>query len=158
MFKLVQRALVEGASRTGFRVVEFSVQSNHIHLLCEAKDRVQLTRGLQGLLIRIARSINRKLERRGRVFADRYHDRVLKTPSEVRHALVYVLQNVKHHRQGGAGRSRAWWLDSCSSAPRFFGLEGTPDLVRPHTWLLRIGWQRAGPISLDSVPKVRRPV
>ena len=152
MFKLVQQAVVDGASRPGFRVVEFSVQSNHIHMLCEGKDRVQLTRGLQGLFIRIARSINRKLERRGRVFADRYHDRVLKTPSEVRHALVYVLQNAKHHR--GNGAVGAWWLDSRSSAPQFFGLQGSTEVARPHTWLLKVGWRRAGPISLDTKPKI----
>ena len=52
VFKLVQRALVDGVSRQGFRVVEFSVQSNHIHLLCEGKDRVPEWTRCKGRLCR----------------------------------------------------------------------------------------------------------
>ena len=49
--------------------------------------------GARGLSIRVARAVNRHLERRGKVFGDRYHPRSLTTPREVRTALVYVLQN-----------------------------------------------------------------
>ena len=68
-YRVVRGALDRGAARFGFRLIEFSVQSNHLHLLCEARDRRALARGLQGLLIRIARGLNRLLGRRGRVFA-----------------------------------------------------------------------------------------
>ena len=155
-FTAVRRALVAGAGRPHFRVIEFSVQSNHIHLICEGKDREALARGLQGLFIRIARGLNRQLGRRGKVFADRYHDHVLKTPSEVRNALSYVLHNARHHA-AEAGRKLGWrWLDRCSSARIFHGLEAASSLPLPHTWLLQVGWKRAGPISIDVVPGSRR--
>ena len=32
--------------------------NNHIHLLCEATDRRALSRGLQGLFVRIAKALN----------------------------------------------------------------------------------------------------
>jgi hypothetical protein len=132
-------------------VVEFSVMSNHLHLICEADDRNALARGLQGLFIRIARRLNRHLGRRGRLFADRYHDRVLKTPREVRSALAYVLNNARRH---AAQRGRFYardWLDLCSSAPEFFGLI-KPWLPRARSWLLGTGWKRAGPVSMCEVP------
>src|SRR5262249_22714935 len=73
----------------------FSVQSDHIHLLVEADEPAALVRGMQGLAIRVAKSVNRALKRCGAVWADRFHARTLRTPREVRNALVYVLNNVK---------------------------------------------------------------
>ena len=62
-------------------------------------------------MIRIARVLNKLWRRRGRVFADRYHDRILKTPREVKNALVYVLANGCGASNGWRWRSRArlWW-------------------------------------------------
>ena len=92
LFATVRRGLSQ-ASRGGLRLVEFSVQRDHVHLLVEAVDVRVLSRGIQGLAIRIARAVNRVLRRRGRVWIDRFHARALRTPREVRNALVYVLQN-----------------------------------------------------------------
>src|SRR5262249_53338714 len=72
------------ASRRGLRLLEFSVQGDHVHLIVEAADRRALSRGLQGLAIRLAKAVNRVLGRRGRVWGDRFHARALKTPREVR--------------------------------------------------------------------------
>jgi putative transposase len=57
--------------RDGCRVVHFTVQSNHLHVIAEARDAMALARGVQALSIRIARAVNRVLGRRGPVFADR---------------------------------------------------------------------------------------
>ena len=54
-------------------------------------------RGIRGLAIRIARAVNRAWLRRGRVWGDRYHAHSLRSPREVRNALVYVLQNFRKH-------------------------------------------------------------
>jgi putative transposase len=87
VFPVVRKALAAGRERFGFRLVHFSVQSNPLHLIAEARDRRALQRGIQGLSIRVARVVNREFERKGRLFADRYHARALKTPREVRLAL-----------------------------------------------------------------------
>ncbi|TMB03086.1 MAG: hypothetical protein E6J64_15265, partial [Deltaproteobacteria bacterium] len=57
--------------RDGFRLVHFSVQSNHLHLSVQARDALALARGVQALSIRVAKAVNRVLERHGKVFADR---------------------------------------------------------------------------------------
>jgi hypothetical protein len=88
---------LRAASRGGFRVTQYSIQSDHIHLVVEAADRLGLSRGVQGLAIRLARGLNRELRRRGKVWGDRYHARELASPRAVRHALVYVLLNHKKH-------------------------------------------------------------
>jgi len=150
----VQRAL-SGASHAGFRVVEFSVQSNHVHLIVEAESRRALALGLRGLAIRVALAVNRTLRRRGRVWAERYHARALTTPRAVRHALVYVLMNFRKHH--GPGRE----LDPCSSARWFEGwktfrprypAEPRP-IAKARTWLAAVGWRRHGLIAVTEAPR-----
>src|SRR5262245_38873287 len=58
LYARVRRAFVAGCDRFGFRLVHYSVQRDHIHLIAEAEDRASLSRGLQGLAIRIAKGIN----------------------------------------------------------------------------------------------------
>ena len=74
-------------------MLQFSVQTNHVHLLVEGDGTIELRRGIQGLAIRVAKAINRRLGRDGHVWDGRYHARVLRSPREVRNALVYILQN-----------------------------------------------------------------
>ena len=73
----VRLAFAGGRRRFGFRLVHFSVQGNHLHLIVEAADKRALSRGMQGLAIRLARRVNGALGRSGSMFADRYHARAL---------------------------------------------------------------------------------
>jgi REP element-mobilizing transposase RayT len=152
VFAAVRGALA-AASRDGFRVVHFSVQRDHVHLLVEADAPARFTRGLQGLAIRIAKRINRVLGRRGRVWADRYHARMLRTPREMRNALVYVLNNWRKHVPGARGldaRSSATWFDG------WIDRLGTPrvpsSIAAARTWLACVGWRRAGPVRVGDSP------
>jgi REP element-mobilizing transposase RayT len=144
----IAAANTEAKLRGSFRVLQFSVQTNHLHLFVEANDADTLSRGIQGLAIRVARRINRALRtasgpRRGTVWNGRYHARELKTPREVRNGLVYVLHNLKKHRPDERG------LDLCSSAVGFTGWRDFEPTSRldwlppPRTWLARVGWRRA---------------
>jgi REP element-mobilizing transposase RayT len=58
----------------GMKVVHFSVQGNHLHLIIEAEGRGALSRGMQSLAVRIAIGLNRPSRRNGTVFADRYRE------------------------------------------------------------------------------------
>jgi putative transposase len=152
VFPALRRALGM-SSRNAFRIVHFSVQADHVHLMVEAEDRHALSRGLQGLAIRLAKAVNRALERRGAVWGDRYHARALRTPSEVRTALVYVLQNCRKHGCGGDG------FDPCSSAAWFGGWtkplptpQASPPVVAARTWLVTVGWRRLGLIDPTEAP------
>jgi REP element-mobilizing transposase RayT len=144
--------------RNGMRIVHYSVQKDHLHLVVEVCDVQGLSRGVQGLSVRIARAINRLMGTKGKVFADRFHSRVLRTPREVRHALEYVLCNARKHGvrdpQFPACEPGRRWLDPCSSALAFGGwtiwidpelaARAPPPVSRPRTWLLAVGWRRAG--------------
>jgi len=96
-FAALSKAFWGGANRFGFRLVHYSVQGNHVHLLVEAEDRSALSRGMNGLGVRMARGLNRVMGRRGRVLADRYHARILRTPTEVKRVRHYLLDNARRH-------------------------------------------------------------
>ena len=153
----IAQAFECGGDRFGFRLDQFSLQTNHVHLIAEAEDRDALSRGMQGLLVRIARTLNRLWRRRGSVFADRFHARALRTPREVRAALVYVLQNARRHGLHLLGidpYSSGWWFDGWREKPRTV-LSPTPSAAR--SWLLREGWRRWGLIGLRECPGQVRP-
>ena len=156
-FRAVEHALKAEARRGELRVVHYSVQGNHVHLVVEADDRVALARRMQGFSIRLAKRINRDVmrRRRGKVLDHRYHARVLATPSAVRNAIAYVLFNHAHHTPTA---DRAL-LDPFSSArtethfahevrvPKWSPGTGPAPLSTPSTWLLRAGYRRAGRIA-----------
>ena len=96
-YRTVERALGDGANRFGARLLRFSVMGNHLHMLMEADDGQALVRSCRGLSIRIARRLNKLMGRSGRVLADRYHTRVLRTPTEVKRAIDYIRDNYKKH-------------------------------------------------------------
>ncbi|MFN9306985.1 MAG: transposase [Planctomycetota bacterium] len=153
-----------GKDRFGFRLLHFAILNDHLHFVVEAKDRTALSRGLQGLLIRLARGLNKLWGRKGKVFADRYHDRALKSPREVRNALVYVLGNGRKHAAQGRMIAHFDGPDMFTSAPWFDGfvaaieVRGIDDIplpvARARTWLAHDGWRRLGKIGLEEQPKV----
>jgi hypothetical protein len=106
----------------------------------------------------VAKRLNKLWSRRGKVFADRYHDRILETPREVRNALNYVMHNArKHAAQGRVLAGVLKPLDTFTSAPWFDGFRetitgrGIETIPRPvavaRTWLLTTGWRRHGLLS-----------
>jgi len=174
IFRVVRKILAEVCDQGAFRVCQFSVQGNHVHLICEATDAARLARGIQDLTARLARRLNKHLGRRGRVLADRYHARPLESPREVKNALRYVLLNGRRHApQHGRGIGPDWF-DPCSSAASFDGWKQAlpwrepwmrelaaqePATAPARSWLLSTGWkERHGALSFAETPGPKPPV
>jgi putative transposase len=87
-----------GYAQELLRVVHYSIQGNHLHLIVEADAPGMLSRGMQGLAIRIAKRLNARLKRRGKVFVERFHSHLLASRREVANAVRYVLGNLGRHR------------------------------------------------------------
>lgn len=156
-YAALERA-VRGTRREDFRIAEFSIQKDHVHLIVEADDKGALTRGMKSFSVRANRLFNAVTGRgRGRVWGDRYHRSDLKTPRQVRNALVYCLNNARKH---GAMSSNPLRVDACSSARWFQGWsipraaieETPPPTVGAHTALLRTLWKKHGLIHPGERP------
>jgi hypothetical protein len=81
--KAIEEALEEGRGRLGFHVVEVRSRENQLQLLAEAEGTRSLSRGMQGLSIRIAKAINRALGTHGRIFADHFEAFVLRSRDQI---------------------------------------------------------------------------
>ena len=167
LIREVERLLRSSAVRGDFRVVQYSIQNDHAHLLIEATSATALTCGMKSIAARLARAVNRIFNRRGAVLDGRYHHRRLATPREVRAALAYVLLNARKHaaRWVSADVASEFPLDPASSSRWFEGWADRPDppadspaVARPQTWLLRTGWRRHGLIRRDEVPGSKKSV
>ena len=163
--------------RSDFRVVHLSPEIDHVHLIVEANNNDALTAGVRSFQISAAQHLNRAIgkrrgsRRRGKVFADRYHARLITSPTQAHHALAYVLNNWRRHDQDEDwGDTRFWDVDYMSSAPSFASWKelATQRLIhdvdpaerlqvaRPQCWLLHTGWQLAGSISMYTTPGLDR--
>ena len=177
----VHRAILQqlaGAKRRGVRVVHYSIQDNHVHLMIEGEDAADLSNQMRTLFSRITLAVNAVAGRRGSLFRDRHHRRALATPAETRNALVYILFNDRKHalENGPVKIGRLIEsIDECSSIVWFDdwdprapppperltslreGLRPLDPLSSPDTWLARVGWRRAGgPLHFHEVPRRAR--
>lgn len=161
VFRTLRHA-VGVARRKGLQVVQFSILSNHIHLLLEPDDTLRMAREIQSLAISFARRLNKLTQAKGSPFKERHRLRLLRSPTEVRNALAYVLSNEAKHE--GLARG-TYFISQFSSGHAFqawkalFGPNSSyriathwtlaeierwlgEILVPAETWLLQSGWRR----------------
>jgi len=158
-FAALRRAFVGGRQGTvelgGFRLVHFSVQHDHVHLIVEGKDREHLSRGMQGLQVRMAKGLNRVWSRKGKVFPERYFEHILRTPREVKNAIGYVIANAHKHWVLRYHRSQpkpdlhdpyasGAWLQGWKKGWQPSTPRGPTPVTPAGTWLMRVGWKRHG--------------
>ncbi len=161
----VRRTFAEACERGDFRLVEYSVQDDHLHLIVEAASLDALSRGMKAISARFARAVNRVFQRNGRVISGRFHLRLLTSPTEVRNALRYVLLNIRKHFVQRHGHPPPVRIDPASSGSQFDGWRSAPETLRGKasiradlgvskaaSWLLRTGWRKLGLIDPLAIP------
>ncbi len=89
--KLLKKPILNARSH-GLRIIHFSLQSNHVHLIIECENNEMLTRGMRSLTVTFAKGL-----KAGRVQLERYHLHVLRSVRETKNAVLYVLFNQQKH-------------------------------------------------------------
>ena len=183
-YAAVRSAAITMLPHEDCRIIQLSIQRTHLHLLVEAETSAALSHGMQALMISAAKHLNAAVSRagswwerrrmaspparrKGRVFADRYHVRLITSPRQARRELVYVLNNWRKHGEDRAAFARGWLIDPFATGWCFDGWRERGDtpfawkvrdtyepipVYLPRTWLLREGWRRYGAISTHEVP------
>ncbi|HSN29313.1 MAG TPA: transposase [Kofleriaceae bacterium] len=183
-YAAIRHAAITVFPHADCRIVHLSIQRTHLHLLVEAETSAALSAGMQAFQISAAKQLNaavshagswwqrRRMEappprRKGRVFADRYHARLITSPMQARRELAYVLNNWRKHGEDRSGLARTWQIDPFATGWSFDGWRERGDapfawkvrdtydpipVYLPRTWLLREGWRRRGLISTHEVP------
>ena len=96
-FELLEERFRLVKERFGCKLRQFSVQSDHIHLVIETETTSDLSRYMQGLQIRFAKALNKLWRRTGRVFADRFYASLCHSLQKLRATIRYVLNNGQRH-------------------------------------------------------------
>ena len=183
-YAAIRRAAITLLPHEDCRIVHLSIQRTHLHLIVEAETSVALSHGMQALQISAAKHLNAAVSRagswwerrrmsspptrrKGRVFADRYHARLIASPAQARREIAYVLNNWRKHGEHRADVAHHWRIDPFATgwcfdgwrergdAPFAWKVRDTYDPIPvylPRTWLLREGWRRHGLISTHEVP------
>jgi REP element-mobilizing transposase RayT len=140
-------AAIKSAKKKNFRIVHFSIQADHLHMLIEADSRDAMVRGMRGLGRRLGHHLNKFWKRTGSVFAHRFHERILTSFRQVRNVLRYVLNN--HHKHGVAASahcpdplSSGKYFDGWSDYPRRSDPTAANSCVSSPGWQLSLGWKK----------------
>ncbi|MFL5785644.1 MAG: transposase [Bacteriovoracaceae bacterium] len=91
--RLLKKAILN-SRRHGLRIMHFSLQSNHVHLIVEAGNNELLTKGMRSLTVTMARGL-----KKGKVQLERFHLHVLRAPREIKNAIEYVCFNKQKHEK-----------------------------------------------------------
>ena len=157
----IKKSFAKAFERGDFRLLHYSIQSDHVHLIVEASDQDALGSGMKSINCRIARAVQRVFGVTDRIMLGSYHAHLLKTPQQVRRALAYVLMNVRKHwsQKHGEPPNRVQ-IDEASSARWFEGFTrelpadrtGEREVGHPRSWLLTLGWKQRGLINPAIIP------
>lgn len=88
---------IKKARMSGLRILHYTLEFDHIHLMTEADCNASLSKGMQSFGITFSKGINKIKSQNGRVYKHRYHLRLLKSRQEVRNVIAYILGNGARH-------------------------------------------------------------
>lgn len=100
------RWLFEAKRRFGLCVLDYIVTANHIHLLVQDQGRGEISRSMQLIAGRTAQAHNRRKDRKGAFWEDRYHATAVDTDMYLARCLVYIDLNMV--RAGVAAHPSRW--------------------------------------------------
>ena len=90
---------IRRARLQGLRVVHYTLEYNHVHLLVEANDNKSVQKGMQALGISFSKAINKIKQVKGSVYKHRHHFRKLNSRREYKNVIQYIFRNgIKHKR------------------------------------------------------------
>jgi REP element-mobilizing transposase RayT len=98
VLKALRHAILR-ARLQGLRIIHYSLEHDHIHLYAESDDNKILARAMKALGGSLIKKINKYFKVKGRCYKTRYHLRILRSATEVKNVINYILKNgIKHKR------------------------------------------------------------
>ncbi|HAZ94848.1 MAG TPA: transposase [Porticoccaceae bacterium] len=98
--------LFEAKKRFGLSVLNYTVTSNHIHLLVKDTGKDVIPKSMQLIAGRTAQEYNQRKNRKGAFWEDRYHATAIDTEGYLAQCLVYIDMNMV--RAGVVSHPSSW--------------------------------------------------
>ena len=86
--------LFEAKKRYGLSVLNFTVTSNHIHLLVRDNGEGVIPRSMQLIAGKLGQEFNRRKNRKGAYWEDRYHATAVQTDNHLMQCMIYIDMNM----------------------------------------------------------------
>ena len=115
--------LFEAKKRFGLQVLNFVVTSNHIHLLVVDSDQEVIAKSLQLIAGRTGQEFNKRKERKGAFWEDRYHATAIEGNDHLIHCLIYIDLNMV--RAGVVSHPTEWEMNGYNeiqNSPERYGV------------------------------------
>ena len=90
---LFMEVLKRAKGRFRFRIKNFCLMGNHIHLIIEPLDNENLSRIMQWILSVFARNHNIKMGIKGHVWYDRFHSTIINSMRQMLRTFMYIAFN-----------------------------------------------------------------
>ena len=94
---ILKRAIVN-ARKQGLKVIHYSLEYDHVHLLIEADNNLILGKGMKAFGVTFAKAINRLKKLKGEVYKHRYHFRRISSSKELKNVMNYIFTNGLKHK------------------------------------------------------------
>lgn len=104
--RLWRRWLFEAQKRFALCVLDFIVTSNHIHLLVQDQGHGEIAESIQLIAGRTAQAYNRRKQRRGAYWEDRYHATAVEADTHLVRCITYIDLNMV--RAGAVSHPGQW--------------------------------------------------
>lgn len=98
LLKALHHAIAR-ARLKNLKVIHYTLEYNHVHLLVETNDHRILHAGMQALGISFSKAINKVKSLKGHVYKHRYHQRKIGSARELKNVLLYIFNNGKKHKR-----------------------------------------------------------
>lgn len=130
ILKIIDQILQAASVRFGAVISHYNVMKNHLHIIVETpKNKRGLEKIMQYVKSLIARRVN-NIYRNGPLWKDRYFSRVLKCPSMVRNAIIYIYNNPV--KAGICSEAWDWKGSSCKAY-----LTGQKAFLSMYSWIFK---------------------
>jgi len=99
----------EHLQRFDLSLLDYCVTSNHVHLLIDSKDRLEVGRFMRSVAGEFARAYNRRKQRQNAFWGDNFHATLVEAGQYLWRCLCYIELNMV--RCGVVGHPREWpWV------------------------------------------------
>lgn len=100
ILKILRYAILR-ARLQGLKIIHYSLEHDHVHLhlYVECDDNEILGRSMKAFGVTLVKKMNKYFHKKGSAYKHRYHLRILKSASEVKNVINYILKNGMKHKR-----------------------------------------------------------
>ena len=91
--KEIRKLLLENQKKFNINLITYCIMDNHLHLIIKFKETKELSNYMHKINTSYAIYYNKRHNRYGYVYKDRFHSQIIKNENHLRNAIIYIHNN-----------------------------------------------------------------